>query len=83
MAAGALRAVHQRGLRVPDDVAVVGFDDAAIAALLYPKLTSIRQPGYPMGRAAAGLALKLLEGQREALVMFAPELVVRESTGPP
>lgn len=83
MAVGVLRALHQRGLRVPGDVAVVGFDDAPLAALLYPRLTSVRQPAYAMGAAAADLALRLLGGHSADPVTFAPELVRRESTGPP
>lgn len=83
MAAGVLRALHGRGLRVPDDVAVVGFDDAVIASLLDPRLTSIRQPGRAMGAAAAELSLRLIAGLPAESVTFAPELVRRESTGPP
>ncbi len=83
MAAGVLRALHQRGLKVPQQVAVIGFDDAVIASLLYPRLTSIRQPAYPMGVAAVNLALRLIAGQSAEPVMFTPELVRRESTGPP
>ncbi|TSA87556.1 LacI family transcriptional regulator [Deinococcus detaillensis] len=83
MAAGVLRSLHRRGLRVPQQVAVIGFDDAVIASLLYPRLTSIRQPAYPMGVAAANLALRLLEGQSGGPLTFMPELVRRESTGPP
>ena len=83
MAAGVLRALHQRRLRVPQDVAVIGFDDSLIASLLYPRLTSIRQPAYQMGRAAAELSLTLLSGHVAEPVTFAPSLVRRESTGPP
>lgn len=83
MAAGVLRALHLRGLRVPADVAVVGFDDALIASLLYPRLTSIRQPADLMGQAAAELALSLLSGHPRPPQIFAPSLVRRESTGPP
>lgn len=83
MAAGLLRALHLRGLRVPADVAVVGFDDALIASLLYPRLTSIRQPADLMGQAAAELVLSLLSGSPHPPQVFAPTLVRRESTGPP
>ena len=68
---------------MPGQVAVVGFDDAVIASLLYPRLTSIRQPAYPMGEAAAQQALRLISGLSAQPVLFAPELVRRESTGPP
>lgn len=83
MAAGVLRALHTRGLGVPAEVAVVGFDDAAFASLLYPRLSSIRQPAYQMGVAAAELALSLTLGRPAAPVTFPPELIRRESTGPP
>jgi DNA-binding LacI/PurR family transcriptional regulator len=83
MAAGVLRTLHLRGLRVPADVAVVGFDDAVIASLLYPRLTSIRQPADLMGQAAAELVLSLLAGRPRPPQIFAPTLVCRESTGPP
>lgn len=83
MAAGVLRTLHLRGLRVPEDVAVIGFDDAALASLLYPRLTSIRQPAYAMGAAAAELSLRLIGGHSAGAVIFPPELVRRESTGPP
>ncbi|OLV18241.1 Transcriptional regulator, LacI family [Deinococcus marmoris] len=83
MAAGVLRALHMRGLRVPGEVAVIGFDDAALASLLYPRLTSIRQPAYAMGAAAAELSLRLIGGHSAESVVFSPELVRRESTGPP
>ncbi|WP_168733390.1 LacI family DNA-binding transcriptional regulator [Deinococcus sp. Arct2-2] len=83
MAAGVLRALHLRDLRVPADVAVVGFDDAVIASLLYPRLTSIRQPADLMGHAAAELVLSLLSGRPRPPQIFAPTLVRRESTGPP
>ncbi|GGR10199.1 LacI family transcriptional regulator [Deinococcus ruber] len=83
MAAGVLRALHARGIKIPDQVAVVGFDDAAIAPLLYPRLTSIRQPAYAMGASAAELSLNLMSGRHNAPIIFPPELVARESTGPP
>ncbi|ULH17138.1 LacI family transcriptional regulator (plasmid) [Deinococcus sp. KNUC1210] len=83
MAAGLMRALHMRGVQVPGQVAVVGFDDAAIASLLYPRLTSIRQPGYLMGAAAAQLSLNFIRGRPTEPVIFSPELVARESTGPP
>ncbi|WP_425145069.1 LacI family DNA-binding transcriptional regulator [Deinococcus sp.] len=83
MAAGVLRALHLRGRAVPQQVAVVGFDDAALARLLYPRLSSVRQPAYRMGAAAAELALNLMAGRGAQSVVFTPELIVRESTGPP
>ena len=64
MAAGALSALREVGLRVPEDVAVVGFDDAEFAAMLEPPLTTIRQPASAMGAAAARLLLQSYELHR-------------------
>jgi LacI family transcriptional regulator len=80
-----LRAARERGLRVPEDLSVVGFDDAEQAALVTPALTTVRQPLAEMGRMAVSLLLRLLENQRlEGLnVELATRLVVRDSTAPP
>jgi LacI family transcriptional regulator len=82
MAMGAMKAARARGLRIPEDVSLVGFDDADEAPLLTPPLTSIRQPLAEMGRMAVGLLTRLLEDlPGEALtVELATRLVVREST---
>src|SRR5919201_329545 len=85
LAIGALQAAHARGLRVPEDVSIVGFDDTLEAALVTPALTTVRQPLAEMGRMAVSLLTRLIENQRfEALhVELATRLVVRKSTGPP
>jgi LacI family transcriptional regulator len=85
MAVGALLAARQRGLRVPEDVSIVGFDDTEQATIVTPALTTIRQPLEEMGRIAVSLLTRLVERQRvEALrIELATRLVVRESTGPP
>jgi LacI family transcriptional regulator len=80
MAYGALLALYRRGLRVPQDVSVVGFDDQRGASFTTPPLTTVRQPAAQMGRAAAEGALRVLRGEPLALPTFATELVVREST---
>jgi LacI family transcriptional regulator len=84
MAIGAIRAARARGLRVPEDVSIVGFDDLEEAALVTPALTTVRQPLAEMGRMAVSLLLRLLDKQRvETLrVELATKLVVRESSGP-
>jgi DNA-binding LacI/PurR family transcriptional regulator len=61
MAAGAMRVLREAGLRVPEDVAVIGFDDAEFAAMLEPSLTTVRQPASAMGAAAARLLLQSYE----------------------
>jgi LacI family transcriptional regulator len=80
MAYGALQALARRGLRVPQDVSVVGFDDQRGAAYTIPALTTVRQPAVEMGRAAAEAVLRLLRGEPLSLPTFSTELVVREST---
>lgn len=80
MAAGVLRALHQAGRRVPSEVTVVGFDDSLIAPLLYPRLSSVRQPAYDLGVAAARLALNLIAGDAGPDVLITPQLVQRESS---
>jgi LacI family transcriptional regulator len=85
VAVGALRAARERGLRVPENLSVVGFDDSEQAAIVTPPLTTVRQPLAEMGRMAVSLLSRLLDNQRvEALrVELATKLVVRESTAPP
>ncbi len=83
-AVGALQAAHERGLRVPYDLSIAGFDDIDLATATHPMLTTVRQPLQEMGRMAVTLLIRLLERHRlEALhVELATELVVRDSTGP-
>ncbi len=64
MAAGCLAVAHEQGLRVPEDLSVVGFDDTYVAAMLYPPLTTIRQPIYDMGFAAAHQLQRLMREGR-------------------
>lgn len=82
-AMGTIRALHEAGLRVPEDVSVLGFDDIQSAAYQVPSLTTIRQPLQQMGSTAAQLLLKKLAGETiPESVLAAPELIVRESTAP-
>lgn len=83
MAAGAIQAIAERGLSVPHDVAVVGFDDIQIAPLLQPSLTTIRQDKQGLGAAAGEAIARLIDDpDLEPPVLSVPvELVVRESTG--
>ncbi len=84
MAAGALRAAAERGLSVPNELSIVGFDDTELARILAPRLTTVRQPLAELGRTAVSLLNRLIEGQRiEALrVELSTRLIVRESTAP-
>jgi LacI family transcriptional regulator len=85
VAIGALHAAHERGLRVPDDLSVVGFDDTHQSVIVTPRLTSVAQPLAELGRMGVSLLVRLLEGQRlDALrIELATRLVVRDSTAPP
>ncbi|WP_031044917.1 LacI family DNA-binding transcriptional regulator [Streptomyces olivaceus] len=82
LALGAVRAARRRGLHVPHDVSVVGYDDSAFMTCTEPPLTTVRQPIEAMGRAAVDLLCAQIQGtevpHRELL--FEPELVVRGST---
>jgi LacI family transcriptional regulator len=80
MAMGAALALHRRGLHVPDDVSLVGFDDIAVATYSVPPLTSVNQPVYELGRLAAQSMLQLLAGERPSGTMPPPRVIVREST---
>jgi len=81
IALGVLRTLREAGRRVPDDVAVVGFDDSPVAAEADPPLTTVRQPVEEMGRRMAAMLLGKLAGQTsEASVVLPTELVVRQST---
>jgi LacI family transcriptional regulator len=84
MAVGAMRAAEERGLRLPEDLSIVGFDDLEKAEIVTPALTTVRQPLAEMGRMAVSLLARLLERQRlEALrVELGTKLVVRDSTAP-
>jgi LacI family transcriptional regulator len=83
-AVGALLAAEERGLRVPQDVSVGGFDDIDLSRATRPALTTVRQPLSELGRMAVTLLVRLLERHElDALhVELATELVVRDSTGP-
>lgn len=83
MAIGLLHAAANQRLAVPDDLSVVGFDDLTWARYLTPALTTLRQPGRELGRAAARLVLAPPSGAGARPVLRTPELVVRCSTAPP
>ena len=83
MALGVIRALHEAGRRVPQDVSVVGFDDVPDAAYLWPPLTTVRQDFASLGELAVEVATKAIdEGTTEVPPLLAPELVVRSSAAP-
>jgi LacI family transcriptional regulator len=85
MAIGAMQTARARGVRIPEDLSIVGFDDLEEAEIVTPPLTTVRQPLAEMGRIAVSLLMRLLDNQRlEALhVELGTRLVVRDSTAPP
>jgi LacI family repressor for deo operon, udp, cdd, tsx, nupC, and nupG len=83
LALGAIRSVRRFGLRVPDDISIVGYDDSAFMACTDPPLTTIRQPIEAMGQAVVALLINEIAGNAVPAdeLLFEPELVVRGSTG--
>jgi LacI family transcriptional regulator len=89
MAAAVISVAHRRGLHVPADLTVVGFDDTAPATTVWPELTTIRQPVSEMAAAALELLLADLRHRKRANgglsqeTVLKHELIIRESSGPP
>jgi LacI family transcriptional regulator len=85
LAVGVIEAARGRGLRLPGDLSVVGFDDVEAAPIVTPALTTVRQPLGEMGRLAGDVLVRLLRERRVEGMQFelATKLVVRESTAPP
>jgi DNA-binding LacI/PurR family transcriptional regulator len=84
VAVGVIRAVHAAGLRVPEDISVVGFDDVEVAAFVEPPLTTVRQAMPELG----SLAVDIIFGQIDGIKvgqgpLLRGELIVRHSSGPP
>ncbi len=77
-----IRFLHRKGIRVPEGVSVIGFDDTPIASVMVPSLTTMRQPQQGMIRAGMAVLAGLIRGQQAApkRPLFLPELIVREST---
>ena len=85
MAMGAMDAVRNRSLRVPEDISLLGFDDIPQASLVHPALTTVRQPLEQMGRVATQVLLDLLKDPEKAInrLELPTELMIRGSTAPP
>lgn len=81
MAIGAMSVIRQRGLRIPADVAVAGYNDMPLTGYLAPSLTTVRYPSWEVGHEAAEVLLRLLAGEKDVpSVSLDPELIVRGST---
>jgi DNA-binding LacI/PurR family transcriptional regulator len=83
-AIGAIRALRDANLKVPEDVSIIGFDDISSAAYHTPRLTTIRQPLHDMGETAARMLLQRIQGFKDYAETFEvpPELIIRETTAP-
>ncbi|MEO0972435.1 MAG: substrate-binding domain-containing protein, partial [Pseudomonadota bacterium] len=83
MASGVMRAAHEAGLAIPEDLSVAGFDDIPLASQLFPSLTTVRQPLQEMACLAGELLIKRLRGgaPEDAQLTMTSQIVVRESTG--
>jgi len=83
MAIGSMRAIHKAGLRIPDDIAIIGFDDHRFAEWLTPTLTSVHVPWLEQGQLAAEMLLQLINGQQpqKSNIALRPHRIVRESCG--
>jgi LacI family transcriptional regulator len=81
---GAMDAIREAGLRIPEDISVVGFDDIPQASIVYPKLTTVRQPLEQMGRVAVKMLLEQIENPSHPprRVTLATQLVIRDSCAP-
>lgn len=79
MAFGVRLALYRRGIRTPEDVSLIGFDDESSAAYMVPPLTTLRQPAVSMGQAAVQAILAMIDGQSPTLPQFEADLVIRES----
>lgn len=83
MALGGIKYIQSIGGQVPDDLSVIGFDDIALASLVQPTLSTIRQTRYEMGKTAVEVLLRMLEkGELGRGVILPPELIVRDTTKP-
>ncbi len=81
VAIGVMSAIQAAGLAIPDDIAVVGFDDIFLAAHTQPPLTTVRVPAYGLGWTAAEVLVSLIEGDEASSVTLETELVIRDSCG--
>ena len=83
VAVGALYECQRLGLRVPEDISIIGFDDLPLAQYVFPQLTSVRVPAAEMGAQAVELLLELIDGKRARSRTLQTEIIARGTTGAP
>jgi DNA-binding LacI/PurR family transcriptional regulator len=85
MGLGALKAIKELNFQIPDDISLIMFDDMPWATVVTPSITTVKQPGYEMGRRSAELFFQRVEDpEREIVeVKMEPKFITRESTAPP
>jgi len=81
VALGAMNAIYAAGLRIPQDIAIVGFDDIFLASYACPPLTTVRVPAYGLGWTAATMLISRIEGDQVSSVTLETEMVIRQSCG--
>jgi len=82
-AVGAVKVAIEHGLRIPEDISVVGYDDTPLSTTVIPELTTVAQRTYELGKQSVTLLHQLINGEKtKKVTMLHPELVVRQSTGP-
>ena len=82
VATAVIQEAYRLGKKVPQDVQIIGFDDIPLSSLLSPALSTIRQPAYDMGRAAADLLIQLIEGTagEQRIIQMPVQFIERETT---
>jgi len=85
MAIGSLKELDKAGLRVPEDISLMGFDNIPLTSVVTPSLTTVSQPSCEMGTEAMKLLLEIIQGKKKAKskIILGTEIVIRESTSPP
>ncbi|MBN2852359.1 MAG: LacI family DNA-binding transcriptional regulator [Clostridia bacterium] len=77
---GIMQYLMQNGIRIPEDMSIIGFDDLIISKMMNPPLTTVRQPSEMTGELAASMLFDILEGQQARKIVLEPELIIRAST---
>ncbi|MFV0504418.1 MAG: substrate-binding domain-containing protein, partial [Lachnospirales bacterium] len=80
MALGIIRGANEIGIRVPKDLSIIGFDNVPYANLFNPRLTTINQPGYDLGKTACNLLISQIKGEMPSNIFLDNKLILREST---